>query len=743
MAHENAKIRVLERAEFFRNNIEHISALEKEARLWVVLASIREKGGKVSALLESAEDEALHAVVETRGIGTDKPFTKAKVEFLGKKEVEGLLAQTHEENNRLAKGSVEHGIPLKFENLCQAHRLDEFERKVLILLLMKDISTRFRSLLKNCGFGGGDIGNIMSAGDILSILTDSLEKQVRGSGYFSLDGTLVVNGLINFAIAHQGGLLDSGAWLHERVRRFILEYDSPYEFVTDYIEKDESAVRMEQVILPDAFKEDIIRAIDCRAKNAERRKALGLEQSDGSGAGLVFLFSGTSGTGKTMLVKAIANRLGKPILRLDMDALRNSNRSETWAIKQIFREARLCDGIVFFDESDDQLVEGSSMSMALLIEIERSGCLTILATNKVDAMDPAIERRAAIRMVFPFPDERHRERIWRGMIPDGLEISGDVNFGRLAKKYIFTGGLIKNAVMMAINEALSKGEGVPVITSEDIEKAAESQAVNIFGRVDAEEVYGPERGMESLILNERAKAELKGLVKAFRAGFEGINAIIFSRSVETGIDAANAVAHDCDLIVRKFSLKDILIKKDLRNVFDPVTQKEIASLADYAFMKKMGRRGMLLFVDYDCDLETILGEDDKKDNFSRSMLLPKLRANGGLLFIVSPLSKVPFPAEFSHAVELGSPSEELQVEWWLKHLRENEDVITGIVSRYPMDAREIDFIANHARLRSFLAGYEGELRLDILKKTLEEFRKKTKAQVLFGGDAIASKKSGL
>lgn len=740
MTHENVKIRILERAEFFRDNIEHISALEKEARLWVVLAYIREKGGRVSALLESEEDPALHTVVETRGIGTEQPFTKAKAEFPCKKEGERLLAQTHEENNRLAKGAVDHGIPLKLEDLCQAHRLDEFERKVLILLLMKDISTRFRSLLRNCGFRDADVGNLMSAGDILSILTDSLEEQVRGRGYFSTDGTLMVNGLINFAIAHQGGLLDSGAWIHERVCRFILGDDTQYEFMSDYIEKEESAVRMEQVILPDAFKEDITRAVDCYTKNAGRRKALGMELSHGSGAGLVFLFSGPSGTGKTMLAKAIANRLGKPIFRLDMGAFRNNSISETWAIKQIFKEARLCDGMVFFDESDDQFGEGFSMSMALLVEIERSGCLTILATNKVDAMDPAIERRAAIRVVFPFPDERHRERIWSAMIPDGLKISGDVDFGRLAKEYVFTGGLIKNAVMMAVNEALGKGDGTPVITREDFEKAAESQAVNIFGRVDDEQVYGPEGGLESLILNERAKAELTGLVTAFRAGCEGINAVIFSRPVETGIDAANAVAHDCGLIVRKFSLGDILVKSAIQKVRDPVTQKEVLTLADYAFMKKMGRRGMLLFVDYDSDFGVISAKDDKKNDLCG--FLAKLRANKGMVFIVSPLPKTILPAEFSCSVELGYPPEALQRECWRRHLAETacEDDVWRIVSRYPMDANEIEFIVSQARLRSFLSGSRGDIQPDILKKTLQEFRSKINSPVLFGGGKSCVKK---
>jgi len=72
-------------------------------------------------------------------------------------------------------------------------------------------------------------------------------------------------------------------------------------------------------------------------------------------------------------------------------------------INYLYREARFSDGIVFFDECDDVFTEGTTFSRHLLIEIERSRVITILATNRPRTLDPAMERRITRIVNFPPP----------------------------------------------------------------------------------------------------------------------------------------------------------------------------------------------------------------------------------------------------------------------------------------------------------------------------------------------------
>jgi SpoVK/Ycf46/Vps4 family AAA+-type ATPase len=103
-------------------------------------------------------------------------------------------------------------------------------------------------------------------------------------------------------------------------------------------------------------------------------------------------------------------------------------------ITYIFKEARLREGIVFFDECDDIFQEGDDLSRLLLIEVEKADCITILATNKPFRLDPSLERRITMKVPFVFPDEGLRRKIWQGIVPPNVRLSEDVDLDRLVQE---------------------------------------------------------------------------------------------------------------------------------------------------------------------------------------------------------------------------------------------------------------------------------------------------------------------
>ena len=83
----------------------------------------------------------------------------------------------------------------------------------------------------------------------------------------------------------------------------------------------------------------------------------------------------------------------------------------------------------------------------LLQKMEEHEGIVILATNFLKNIDDAFLRRMHFTVEFPFPDEKHRELIWRKIFPEDTPMAGDIDWKFLAEKLSLTGGNIKNIAL--------------------------------------------------------------------------------------------------------------------------------------------------------------------------------------------------------------------------------------------------------------------------------------------------------
>lgn len=192
------------------------------------------------------------------------------------------------------------------------------------------------------------------------------------------------------------------------------------------------------------------------------------------GRGLSVLLFGAPGTGKSMCAQVIAHELNLELYRVDLSKVMDKYIGETEkAISMIFREAKKCNVVLFFDEcdalftrrSDDssilQVVNNNKTAM-LLQEIEDYDGVSILATNYKHMIDPAFFRRMKYIVEFQFPDSDTREMIWRTAIPEDTPLSEDIDLHFLAKRFEFAGGNIKNCILNAAFLAAADGNGQEV-----------------------------------------------------------------------------------------------------------------------------------------------------------------------------------------------------------------------------------------------------------------------------------------
>ena len=131
----------------------------------------------------------------------------------------------------------------------------------------------------------------------------------------------------------------------------------------------------------------------------------GFNQRMDWGQGLKMLFSGTSGTGKTMTAGIIANDLGLDMYKIDLSGIVSKYIGETEKnLNKIFRAAHSSNAILFFDEADALFGKRSEVKDAhdryanievayLLQKIEEHEGAVILATNLSRNIDQAFSRQ--------------------------------------------------------------------------------------------------------------------------------------------------------------------------------------------------------------------------------------------------------------------------------------------------------------------------------------------------------------
>jgi SpoVK/Ycf46/Vps4 family AAA+-type ATPase len=196
----------------------------------------------------------------------------------------------------------------------------------------------------------------------------------------------------------------------------------------------------------------------------------GLGERHASGRGLAFNFAGPPGTGKTICAEAIAHELGMKLLVVDYAEAESMWIGETPKnIVAAFRAAVEKNAVLFFDEADAIATRRSAGAPLradreanltvniLLRELEAFNGIVIFATNLAANLDPAFERRIRTHVLFEMPGVEERARIWQLQIhPQKTPLAPDVDFRRLAERYLVSGGDIKNAVLKAASAAAAE-----------------------------------------------------------------------------------------------------------------------------------------------------------------------------------------------------------------------------------------------------------------------------------------------
>ncbi len=174
--------------------------------------------------------------------------------------------------------------------------------------------------------------------------------------------------------------------------------------------------------------------------------------------GLLAVFAGSSGTGKTLAAEVIAGDLGLELVKIDLSTVVSKYIGETEKnLEEVFDAASVGGALVLFDEGDaifgkrsettDARDRYANIEVAYLLQrVETFEGFVIISTNLAANVDQAFQRRIQGMVEFVPPDRDLRLRLWALHLP--LSLCSDVDHDELAAINM-SGGSIRNVAVAA------------------------------------------------------------------------------------------------------------------------------------------------------------------------------------------------------------------------------------------------------------------------------------------------------
>lgn len=269
-------------------------------------------------------------------------------------------------------------------------------------------------------------------------------------------------------------------------------------FMAALMEIDPSAIREVFVEIPDVswndigglddIKEELYNAVQWPLQNPELFERYAIQPPRG------IMLHGPSGTGKTLLAKALAKESGVNFISVKGPSLMSKYVGESErAIREVFKTAKqAAPSILYFDEIESLVPvrgrdsgSGSAFTERVIGQFlaemsgieELTGVVILATTNRLDLVDPAllVAGRFDLVLELPLPDQAARELIF-GIELRKKPLAAEVNTKELARLTDGYSGadisfVCRKATMLSLREQFAKQHGAPLLERKHFDAA--------------------------------------------------------------------------------------------------------------------------------------------------------------------------------------------------------------------------------------------------------------------------------
>ncbi len=366
---------------------------------------------------------------------------------------------------------------------------------------------------------------------LLGLLFHTAEARYAGREVLSSSGVLVRRGLVQL-VPVGAELSPSAVEVRPSEGLVDLVLDRPLASgpIAQYCELSPASHAWDAVFLPGDDKERVWQIVSGTPLVQAELDGWGYGPIMPRARGVVLLFAGPPGTGKSMFAHGIASRLGRSVLSVFTSRLLARRESIRPVVSEALRIAALANVIVLIDDCESLLGARDERFLALLECLDRHEGILILTTNNAPSIDFAMERRIQFRLDFEPPTAQTREFIWESHLPPGAPLSEDIDILTLAAAYEFTGGKIRNSVLLALADMAH--HGADKLTMATLRQAAETQLGARFD--DLAVKASTDFGLDRLVLPDDEMAKIQEILQACRHREFVLTSWGFGKSLSTG-----------------------------------------------------------------------------------------------------------------------------------------------------------------------------------------------------------------
>ncbi|RNF10903.1 putative AAA family ATPase [Trypanosoma rangeli] len=638
----------------------------------------------------------------------------------------------------------------RIEALSQRLQLSDLEKRIMLLLVGNVVSHDIL-IAVNGRYVMREGQRVLTVGYILFVLCETLKERVAARKSFYQSGPLLANSVLSLSLDGGNGrtcfntdLMDYVVDIDRKIVDYLMGTETETAEMVPGSQLYMPVVPMENVVLPKCTTEMVVTMIQHYSLFEQCKRVCGFDEGLGtSTSGLVFLFYGPSGTGKTMLANAVAHELKKRILLVNLLQFKSDAKAPEM-LRFIFREAKLNDAMVFFDECEAifESREANPLVTSILAEFEKYDGLIVLATNKAQLIDEAMNRRISLMVEFRLPDQHMREQIWRAHLPRNLVLHEDVSIPTLALNYELSGGLIRNATLAALSKAVARERTVtPTLCMRDLEEGARLQLRGFFLAAEkppgasTESYITPKRSLADLVVERQTRQQLDAVARYSKSrstlfsqwGFsedacvdQGALYLFYGPSGTGKSLAAEGIAYECAATIRLCNVAELML---------------VAGLKVHEVFAEGRKLGAIIVFD---EAQVLFNHSEQSLHVAKLIHYHAMRYPRPVLFIattgtagMSTIDVRATPLIFQQEIPFRMPTQRLRRELWQHALPERmpvaDDIDLDELSKAPVSAKAIHAAAFGACCRvAMLSNEERRLTMQMLRDELESMRVKEK-----------------
>jgi SpoVK/Ycf46/Vps4 family AAA+-type ATPase len=178
--------------------------------------------------------------------------------------------------------------------------------------------------------------------------------------------------------------------------------------------------------------------------------------------GILSLFHGPQGTGKTLTTCLLGKMLGRPVYCVDLSTVVSKNLDETTMnLIKLLGEAQQQNWLLMLEDASNTLFSRSAHSMSdenvsyLLQRVEALPGLVIFKTSLQD-VTAVFAAYFQSTIFFGMPEFSDRLRLWQGCFGPECVLSPEIDLLTVAREYELSGGSIMNAFRYACVRRLER-----------------------------------------------------------------------------------------------------------------------------------------------------------------------------------------------------------------------------------------------------------------------------------------------